>query len=193
MTIIPRWEWRTFGESFGPAEEQFAARTPEKVQESEETYLLSTQSDASVKVRGGLMDVKHLETVNDDGLEQWLPVMKGEFPLPAADAAAVLDELGMPPVPLDRDTYTLDQLVGEVVSPRAELRAVDVRKRRTHFIVDGAMAELSELTVDGRATRTIAVELEDPAVVIAAVRELGLADRRNTCMARGLKALAGLE
>ena len=96
-------------------------------------------------------------------------------------------------MPLDRDTYTLDQLVGEVVAPRAELRAVDVRKRRTHFIVDGAMAELSELTVDGRATRTIAIELEDPAVVIAAVRELGLADRPNTCMARGLKALAGLD
>ena len=34
--------------------------------------------------------------------------------------------------------------------------------------------------------------LEDPVLVIAAVRELGLAGRRNTCMARGLKALASL-
>jgi exopolyphosphatase/guanosine-5'-triphosphate,3'-diphosphate pyrophosphatase len=192
VTIIPRWEWRTFGESFGPAEERFAALTPEKLQESDETYLLSTQSDASVKIRGGLMDVKHLEAVNDDGLEQWLPVLKGEFPLSAADAASVLDELGMPPVPLVRDDYTFDQLVGELVSTRPELRAVDVRKRRTHFTVDGAMAELSELTVNGRGTRTIAVELEDPAVVIAAVRELGLGGRQNTCMARGLKELAGL-
>jgi hypothetical protein len=46
--------------------------------------------------------------------------------------------------------------------------------------------------VDGCATRTVAVELDDPAVVIAAVRELGLAARPNTCMARALKALAGL-
>ena len=53
------------------------------------------------------------------------------------------------------------------------------------------MAELSELTVDDRATRTIAVELEDPVVVIAAVRELGLAGRPNTCMARGLRTLLG--
>lgn len=191
MTIIPRWEWRTFGESFGPAEGRLAALTPEKVQESDETYLLSTQSDASVKIRGGLMDVKHLEAVNDDGLEQWLPVLKGEFPLPVADAASVLGELGMPPVPLVRDAYTLDQLDGEVVSQRPELRAVDVHKRRTHFTVGGAMVELSELTLDGRATRTIAVELVDPTVVIAAVRELGLAGRQNTCMARGLKAQAG--
>jgi exopolyphosphatase / guanosine-5'-triphosphate,3'-diphosphate pyrophosphatase len=192
VTNIPRWEWRTFGESFGPAEERLAAMTPDKVQESDETYLLSTQSDASVKIRDGLMDVKHLEAVNDDGLEQWLPVMKGEFPLSAADAASVLAELGMPTMQLDRETYALDQLVGEVLSQRPELRAVDVSKRRTHFTVGGAMTELSDLTVDGRPTRTIAIELTDPAVVIAAVRELGLADRPNTCMARGLKALAGL-
>jgi exopolyphosphatase/guanosine-5'-triphosphate,3'-diphosphate pyrophosphatase len=54
------------------------------------------------------------------------------------------------------------------------------------------MAELSDITADGRATRTIAIELEEPALVIAAVRDLGLADRPNTCMARGLKALVGL-
>ena len=44
MTIVPRWEWRTFGDSFGPAEERFAALTPERVQESDETYVLSTRA-----------------------------------------------------------------------------------------------------------------------------------------------------
>jgi len=190
QTINPRWEWRTFGDSFGSAEERFALLTPEKVEESDETYLLSTQSDASVKIRGGLMDVKHREGVNADGLEQWLPVLKAEFPLPAPEAASVLDELGVSPVALERDTYTLEHLVGELVFPRPELRAIDVHKLRTRFTLDGAMAELSELTVDGRTTGTIAIELTDPAVVIAAVRSLGLADRPNTCMSRGLKVLA---
>ena len=32
-----------------------AALTPARVEESDETYLLSVHSDASVKVRGGLM------------------------------------------------------------------------------------------------------------------------------------------
>ena len=40
--IIPRWEWRTFGDHFGAAESAFAALTPERVQESIELYLLST-------------------------------------------------------------------------------------------------------------------------------------------------------
>lgn len=191
MTITPRWEWRTFGETFGPAEEHFAALTPARVEESDETYLLSVRSDASVKVRGGLMDVKHLEAVNDDGLEQWLPILKAEFPLPGADVVTVLDELGLDRPQLDRHAYTLDELVAEVVLPLPELRAVGVHKRRARYTVGGAMAELSELTVAGRSTRTIAVEMEDAAVVIAAVADLGLADRPNTCMARVLKAIAG--
>ncbi len=39
--IVPRWEWRTFGEDFGAAEEAFAALTVERVQESDELYLLA--------------------------------------------------------------------------------------------------------------------------------------------------------
>jgi exopolyphosphatase/guanosine-5'-triphosphate,3'-diphosphate pyrophosphatase len=74
--VVPRWEWRTFGEDFGPAEAQFAALTPENLQESDEIYVISTRGDASVKVRDALMDVKHLEKVNDDGLEQWITVLK---------------------------------------------------------------------------------------------------------------------
>jgi hypothetical protein len=36
-TIVPRWEWRTFGAEFGAADEAFAALEPELVQESDET------------------------------------------------------------------------------------------------------------------------------------------------------------
>ncbi len=48
-----------------------------------------------MKVRDDLMDVKQLEAVDDDGLEQWRPVLKASFPLAAADVAAVLDALGV--------------------------------------------------------------------------------------------------
>ena len=44
--IVPRWEWRTFGERFGAAEERLAALTPERVQESDELYVLALESDA---------------------------------------------------------------------------------------------------------------------------------------------------
>ena len=86
--IVPRWEWRTFGERFGDAESRLAARPRERVQESDELYLLSVERATSSRSATGCMDVKHLEQVDDDGLEQWMPVMKAAFPLPAADVAA---------------------------------------------------------------------------------------------------------
>jgi len=48
--IIPRWEWRTFGESFGEADARYAALTPSDVQETDELYFLSNANDANVKV-----------------------------------------------------------------------------------------------------------------------------------------------
>jgi exopolyphosphatase/guanosine-5'-triphosphate,3'-diphosphate pyrophosphatase len=191
--IVPRWEWRTFGESFGAAEELLAQGGAGRVQESDEVYLVSEESDSSVKVRDGLMDVKQLEAVDGNGLEQWRPVLKASFPLAAADVAMVLEALGVPGRELARDGYTLEQLVGELVQPEPALADVAVHKRRVHYEFGGCMAEVSEVSAGGRSARTIAVEAEDPALVIAAVRELQLADRPNVCLARGLKTLIGFE
>ena len=163
------------------------------VQKSDELYLLSEESDASVKVRDDLMDVKRLEAVDGNGLEQWRPVLKASFPLAAADVAAVLDALGVAGPELARDAYTLEQLVAELVRPDPALTDVAVHKQRVHYEFAGCMAELSEVTAAHRSTRTIAVEAEDPALVIAAVRELQLADRPNVCLARGLKTMLGLD
>jgi exopolyphosphatase / guanosine-5'-triphosphate,3'-diphosphate pyrophosphatase len=189
--IVPRWEWRTFGEQFGPAEDRFASESPESVGESDELYILSASGDDTVKVRAGLMDVKHLELVNGNGLEQWKPVLKAEFPLPADDVRAVLKTLGTTVPPLGRKAYTLEELLDEVVRPDAALRAAQVHKRRVHYLLDGCMAELTEVSSDGSATRTIAVESEDPELVIATVRSLGLESLPNTNFPRGLKTLVG--
>jgi len=181
--ITPRWEWRCFG----VAEDPFSARVRERIEESDELYLLSPESDASVKVRDGLVDVKHRLDVDADGLELWTPVLKEPFPLSAADAGLVLATLRASGPPLGRSAGTVEELVGA----RADVRAVAVHKRRARHTVDGCMAELTELRTDQGTTWTIAVEAEDPARVSAVVRELGLAAHPVVCMARGLKGLVG--
>jgi exopolyphosphatase/guanosine-5'-triphosphate,3'-diphosphate pyrophosphatase len=186
--IRPRWEWRSFGQHFGTADAQIAQLQATGVQESDELYLLSG-SGANVKVRDALMDIKVLREINDDGLEQWTPVMKASFPLPAAEAAKVLDALGLllpKPVP---EVATQDDFIARFAAPGGPVRAVDVHKRRVRYTIGGCMAELSEVTANGRATRTLAVESEDAAAVIMAVRGLGLGDYINTSYPRGLAAL----
>ena len=55
------------------------------------------------------MDVKHLEKVDDDGLEQWQPVMKAAFPLPAADVGDGARRPARRRAALARASYTLDE------------------------------------------------------------------------------------
>ena len=139
------------------------------------------------------MDVKQLEAVDGNGLEQWRPVLKASFPLHAADVRVVLGALAAAAPEHGRGTFTLEQLVDEVVEPSQSLAAVAVHKRRAHYRLGECMAELSEVTAGGRSARTIAVEAEDPGLVAATVRELQLADRPNVCLARGLKTMLGLD
>jgi exopolyphosphatase/guanosine-5'-triphosphate,3'-diphosphate pyrophosphatase len=184
-TIVPRWEWRTFGTQFGSAEAAFAASTPVETKDSDELYLL-VPGDANVKVRDDLLDIKVLQEVDAYGLEQWKPVMKQGFPLTGDEVARVFDALGVAIPRLDRTTYSLDQLLDELIEPSTVIRAVAVHKHRVRFLVGGCMAELTDVVVDGRPMRTIAVESEDGAAVIRVVRDLGLDGYRNTNYSRGL-------
>ena len=191
-TIVPRWEWRTFGAEFGAADEAVAALEPELTQESDETYLLSPGADAAVKIRAGLMDIKILEHVDEAGLEQWRPAMKETFPLPLGEADRVCAALGVSPPAPGRDAYALEEFLVLLAAPERGVRAVAVHKRRLHYTVMGCMTEVTEVVADGEKVRTLAMESEDAGLVAAAVRALGLADRANTSYPRWLKAAAGM-
>ena len=161
------------------------------MQESDELYVLSVEEGDSVKVRDGLLDVKRLEHVNEEGLERWRPVLKAAFPLPAADVGAVLTGLHVPPAPLELPAYTLEEFLSLLVHPRSDLLTLDVHKRRRRSSIGGCMTELTNVLAAGEQTRTIAVESEDPARVLAVVQELGLTSHPNVSYPRGLKELLG--
>ena len=164
-----RWEFRTEADVDAPGGD---------VAESDEVYFLSETTDASVKLRDGRLDVKVLERA-EDGLELWHPVVKADLPLGDDDAAEVARALGV-----EVRASTLDEL-----RALPGVRAVDVHKRREHFTVGDARAERAELrTPDGTAV-TVAIESEDPAAVLAGIRELGLEGRPNVCVPRTLKRL----
>ena len=190
--IIPRWEWRTFGERFGEADQRFTSLSPRDVEESEEVYLLSPTVDENVKIRNQLMDIKALQQVNEDGLEQWKPVMKAGFPLSSADVGKVFEALQVTTPPLARASYTLEQVIEELVKPAGRVRTVTVHKKRARYRIDECAAEMTEVAADGKNVRTVAVESEDPSSVIAAVRGLGLGRFENVSYPRGLKRLVGM-
>ena len=192
-TIVPRWEWRTFGSDLGAAEAIFAALEPELTQESDEVYLLSPGTDAAVKIRGGLMDIKELKEVDQAGLEQWRPAMKETFPLPRSEADRVCRELRVSAPDPGTEPLALEEFLALLAAPERGVRAVAVHKRRLHYTLNECMIELTDVVAAGQTVRTLAVELDVAARVVDTVRELGLADRENTSYPRWLKAAVGME
>ena len=191
-TIVPRWEWRTFGHEFGDAEARFQALGAEKVQNSEETYLLAAGSNANVKIRDQLLDIKLLKHANDDGLEQWRPVLKEGFPLSPSAVAQVRKVLELPAGPRDAGAISVERLLADLAPPGGGVRVISVHKIRTRYHVQGCVAEVTDVIADGLPVRTVAIEDEDPGRVIAAVRAMNLERFPNISYPRGLKELVGL-
>jgi hypothetical protein len=80
--VIPRYEFRAFAQNFGLVEDKIRRFSRcETYRESLEIYVLSAgNSENNTKIRDDKMDIKVI--VNEEqGLEQWAPRMKAEFPM----------------------------------------------------------------------------------------------------------------
>jgi exopolyphosphatase/guanosine-5'-triphosphate,3'-diphosphate pyrophosphatase len=189
--ITPRWEWRSFGSHFGDAEMRLKARGADRLQHSDEIYLLSSVCDANVKIRDGLMDIKQLEQTDTQGFEQWRPVLKEAFPLSAAAIKFVFSSLGVASPPESAVPLTLNQLLAEVTAD-SRLYKLEVHKVRARYQLGACMAELTEVVANGKTIRTLAVESENSAHITAALHALGLEGVENVSYPRGLKQLVEL-
>ena len=191
--IIPRWEWRTFGKgNFGKGEIALRALPMESNKKTDEEYILSRKSDENVKIRFDLVDVKSLQKVNADKLEQWLPVLKTGFPIDHEDIKKLFGILKVEVPELKRENYTHDEFIDEIVKPHKDLVVVQVKKDRDIYKIDGATAEIAKTSFNGVEWRTICVEHEDPALVIAIVRKLGMEDAANMNYIQAMKKSVGL-
>jgi exopolyphosphatase / guanosine-5'-triphosphate,3'-diphosphate pyrophosphatase len=186
--VVPRWEWRTFGESLELPADALTLLTATEVRESDERYVLSPTSEASVKLRDDLIDVKLLEGVDENGLQQWRPVLKAEPPLSVDEARRVLEALGVPvPDRFDRETYGPEQFRELLHS--AGVESVPVHKTRRRFKGGDCLVELTTVRAEGQVADTVAVESEDPESVVQMVAHLGFPLRPNVSVPRRLKEL----
>ncbi|NCB16878.1 MAG: hypothetical protein EOM65_11975 [Synergistales bacterium] len=190
--IVARWEWRTFGAGFDEPEARIRKFEQGNFKESGEVYVLSRNSDENVKVRDDLLDIKSLQEVNGDGLEQWFPVLKAGFPIAVEELKGVFFYFKVPEPIFGRKEYTFDQFLNEIVKPNQNLRLVQVKKKRYIYVINGAVTEIAETDFDGVALRTICVEHEDPDVVMKTVRELGMEDLPNINYIQAMKKTVGM-
>lgn len=193
MGIVARWEWRTFGEgSFGSCEDTIRALGMEGNKKTEELYILSKKSDENIKIRFDVVDVKSLQNVNSDRLEQWLPILKTGFPISAVTLEELFKIFKTEAPEFKRGEYGYEEFLDEVIRPCPDLELVEVKKSRDIYKIDGATAEIAECSFNGKGWRTICVEHEDPALVISVVKKLGLSGAPNVNYIQAMKKSVGM-
>jgi hypothetical protein len=165
----PRFEFRTFGRDFDEAAylmSRLSVPVPKKVWErySEEIYILSKTNDVNnTKIRDGKMDIKTF-VQEVDGLEQWNPLMKGEFPIKAEvlkNEVFPAFKVDMPA--LEKDEYTLEEFL-QIIKDHPDLQAVSVEKERYGYMVNDTICEYAVVHVNGASIVTVnseSTELDD--------------------------------
>ena len=165
----PRFEFRTFGQDFDKSAKLMARLSnpvPRKVWErqSDEIYILSKTNDINnTKIRDGKMDVKtYVQTI--DGLEQWNPLMRGEFPISKVvliNNVFPAFQVEMPE--LTKDSYTLEEFIA-MIDAHPDLQGVKVHKQRFGYMVNDTICEVGNVLINGAKVVTInseSTELED--------------------------------
>ena len=194
--IVPRAEFRVFGKAVIDVVKDrmwngktvlFQARKMPA-----ETYFLSARtSEANVKVRDGLLDIKTRVGETPEGYEIFQPRGKFQFPVKKADLATILASLKVE-MPLDRDTYTIDDFIA-LARRHPDLAAVSVEKMRWGFTIDGVICEYAQVWFNGAMVESACAESENYAGMKAVVEGLGIASMPNTNYLKAAKRVVGMD
>jgi hypothetical protein len=194
----PRFEFRTFGQCFCKAHHRMSRLSvpvPEKVWErsSDEIYIISRTNDINnTKIRDGKMDIKtYVQTV--DGLEQWNPLMKGEFPI----SSEVLKKEVFPAFMIDnvpaltKDTYTYEEFIG-MIGVHPDLAAVRVHKQRYGYMVNDTICEVGNVLINGARIMTINSESTEVEDIKKTIKDVGLEGVENINYLQAIKRVIGM-
>ena len=127
-----------------------------------------------------------------DGLEQWNPLMKGEFPI----SADVLKKEVFPAFQvkmdeLKKDTYTYDEFM-DIINNHPDLQAVRVYKQRFGYMVNNTICETGVVLINGAKLVTINSESTEVEDILKTVKDVGLEGVENINYLQAIKRVIGM-
>ena len=192
----PRFEFRSFGQDFNNQAGRMARLSvpiPEKlwVRHSPETYIMSRTNDINnTKIREGKMDIKtYVQTV--DGLEQWNPLTKTEFPVTVDFLKSDIFPAFQVDIPsFNKSEYTMDEFL-EMVKSQSELQAVRVVKERFGYMVNNTICEVGNVIINGAKVMSINSESTELDDIKKTMSDIGLDGVENINYLQAIKRVLG--
>lgn len=194
--IAPRAEFRVFGQGVIDTVQQKMWDAGALLQKARrmppETYFLSIQtSEANVKVRDGLLDIKTKVGETPEGYEIFQPRGKFRFPVKREELAAILVHLKVE-IPLQKETYNIEEFIA-MARKHPDLVPVNVEKMRYGFTVGDVICEFAQVWFNGAMVESACCESENHAGIRQVVETLGIAAMPNTNYLRAAKRVVGME
>ena len=194
--ITPRAEFRVFGQGVIDIvrEKMWDAKAVlERVRKMPpEIYFLSVHtSDANVKVRDGLLDIKTKVGETPEGYEIFQPRGKFQSPVKREDLAAILTCLKVE-MPLNNPTYLFNEIIA-MVRKHPDMVPVSVEKMRYGFTVGGVICEYAQVWFNGALVESACCESENYTGIRQVIEALGIAAMPNTSYIRAAKRVVGME
>jgi len=194
--ITPRAEFRVFGHGVIDLVKQKmweAKAVLEKARKMPpETYFLSVRtSEANVKVREGLLDIKTKVGQTPEGYEIFQPRGKFQFPVKREELATILSHLKVD-IRLDKETYTLEEFIA-MARKHPDLVPVAVEKMRYGFTVGGIICEYAQVWFNGALVESACCESENYAGMRQVIEALGISAMPNTNYLKAAKRVVGME
>ena len=192
----PRFEFRSFGQDFNNQAARMARLSipiPEKlwVRHSPEIYIMSRINDINnTKIRDGKMDIKtYVQTV--DGLEQWNPLTKTEFPVSVDFLKSDIFPAFQVDIPsFNKSEYTMDKFL-EMVKSQSELQAVSVVKERFGYMVNNTICEVGNVIINGAKVMSINSESTELDDIKKTMSDVGLDGIENINYLQAIKRVLG--
>ena len=193
----PRFEFRTFGQDFEEVHYRMSRLSeplPEHLWErhSDELYIMSRTNDINnTKIRDGKMDIKSF-IQNKEGLEQWNPLLKTEFPV----SGKLLNEEIFPAFKVDfpglgASEYTYSEF-RELVDEHPALQAVRVSKFRLGYMINNTICEVATVLINGARVITVNTESTEIADIKKTIEDVGLSGFENINYLQAIKRVIGM-
>jgi hypothetical protein len=104
----------------------------------------------------------------------------------------VFPAFGVKAPALQRDAYSFQEYLDEIIRPHPELAAVSVFKQRFGFEIDGCIAELANVYINGALMRTACLESTDPDLVLRTRTRIHLDGYENVNYLLAIKRVIGM-
>ena len=136
------------------------------------------------------MDIKtYIQTV--DGLEQWNPLTKTEFPVSMDFLKSDIFPAFQVDIPsLDKSEYTMDKFL-EMVKSQSELQAVSVVKERFGYMVNNTICEVGNVIINGAKVMSINSESTELDDIKKTMSDVGLDGVENINYLQAIKRVLG--